>query len=77
MPDSKPDVKPHEEWLLSEEEWLFARIEQWLGLVRREIYGAFAPLEVTYAKCEDPRDFGAWRQGDFRPLALGAQWGGA
>lgn len=77
MPDTKPNAAPHEEWLLSQDEWLLARIEQWLGLVRREIYGAFALLEVSHAKCENPRDLEAWRDAAFRPLDSGAQWGEA
>lgn len=77
MPDTKPDAPPHEEWLLSSEEWIDARIEQWLGILRGAVYGAFVPLEAEFAPCADPKALAGWREADFRPFEPGAIWGQA
>jgi len=77
MPDSKPDVLPHHEWLLSNEEWAVARIEQWLGLVKKSIYPYRAPLQVVFAPCLNPRDLSGRKSAEYRPINLGDMWGRA
>lgn len=68
---------PHHEWLLSDEDWCFQRIDQWLKLLRTHIYGEWIPLEIESAPCAEPLDLSARLALSYMPIAEGERWGQA
>jgi alpha-mannosidase len=68
---------PHSEFLLTDEDWMFERLERWLVVLRASLHGARQPLqvEISRVRSEVERPFSAPK--NFEPIALGAEWGQA
>lgn len=71
------EFTPHREWLLSEEGWCLQRIEQWLRLLRANIYADTLPLETGWAPCPDPLDLPSRLSAGYSPIQEGDRWGNA
>lgn len=71
------EFSPHREWLLSDGDWCFRRIEQWLRLLRTNIYADTLPLETMWAPCSDPLDFTSRLGAGYRSIQEGDRWGKA
>ena len=71
------EFSPHREWVLSDEEWCFQRINQWLKLLRANIYAEWLPLKVEFAPCADPLDLAGNLSANYRAISEGDRWGQA
>jgi len=71
------EFTPHREWLLSDEDWCFRRIEQWQLLLRANIYADTIPLEAGWAPCPEPLDYASRLNAAYSSIKEGDSWGRA
>jgi alpha-mannosidase len=71
------EFSPHREWVLSDEDWCFQRINQWLKLLRANIYAESVPLQIEFAPCPEPLNLAARVSVQYQPMAEGDRWGQA
>lgn len=71
------EFTPHREWLLSDEDWCFQRINQWLKLLRANIHAEWIPLKIEFSPCAEPLNFATRLTAKYRTMAEGEHWGQA
>ena len=68
-------TEPHNEWILTGEEWEIQRLHSWLRQLQRVIHARRAPLCACMAPCPDPLDFTSRLGATWTPVEIGAVWG--
>lgn len=66
---------PHTEFILTDEDWMFQRLDRWLEQLRGSLHGERCPLRVQRSRVKNELDRTFTAPKDYETLEIGAEWG--